>query len=342
MLSDRIVIIADDLTGALDASAPLAGIPGGVAVATRPEALTEALRTDAGVIAVSTRSREVAADRARQTVADVLQTLPTGIRIIKKVDSRLKGNLVAELSAFGDCTFHVLPSIPEFGRVVQNGDLTGFGVDRPIRVLDRLGDIAPRCLVPDTPDQTAMKNAVAATPGDVVLVGARGMTQALAGQLGLTPLASPRPLPGPTCILVGSTDPITLRQIAELRRAAPYLTYVSAPSGEVPALDPSGAEVTLIQMTKGPEREQDAAAKRFAETALPHLAAARSLVLTGGATAEGALDALGLCCLRIQGEPLPGLVQCGARGKTIVTKSGGFGSADALIQLTLHPQRTEA
>ena len=55
-----LAIIADDLTGALDTAAPFAASPRGVAVASRPGALAAALAADADVVAVSTRSREIA------------------------------------------------------------------------------------------------------------------------------------------------------------------------------------------------------------------------------------------------------------------------------------------
>ena len=93
-----LTIIGDDLTGALDASAPFAARGLRVAVALGPEHVAAALATDPDVIAVTTESREISPQAARDAVLRVARALPD-VRILKKVDSRLKGNIEAELSA---------------------------------------------------------------------------------------------------------------------------------------------------------------------------------------------------------------------------------------------------
>ena len=72
-----LVVIADDLTGALDATAPFRGSGLTVAVATGPDAFGEALARGASVTAVSTRSREVPAWVAAARMRDALA--PNGV-----------------------------------------------------------------------------------------------------------------------------------------------------------------------------------------------------------------------------------------------------------------------
>src|SRR5215217_1866341 len=92
-------IIADDLTGALDAAAPFAMRGISTAVALNVEGLPQAIATGARVVGVSTDSREVAPEAAREAVARALAALPADTALFKKVDSRLKGNIEAELDA---------------------------------------------------------------------------------------------------------------------------------------------------------------------------------------------------------------------------------------------------
>lgn len=74
-------------------------------------------------------------------------------------------------------------------------------------------------------------------------------------------------------------------------------------------------------------------AESFARTAAAYVAGAATLIVSGGATAESLLDAVGVTRLRLTGEALPGL-PCSRAGRlTIVTKSGGFGDPDALVRL---------
>jgi uncharacterized protein YgbK (DUF1537 family) len=328
-----LAIVADDLTGALDAAAPFATIEGGVVVATSPEALGRALATRPGVVAVSSRSREVPAAEARRRAEQVLRLLPAGVRVLTKIDSRLKGNIAAELEALGDFALVVLPAIPDFGRIVRDGALQGFGVERPIPVRPVLGRFAASAEVPDTVSQDDMVAAVHRAPGDAVLAGARGLAQALAGSMGLAPPPLHPILPAPTCVAVGSTDPITLAQVERLRATLPHATYLAAPAGRVPAPGPSGAAITLIQATPGGEAAAADVAREFARGLRPHLAAARSVLLTGGATAEAALDALGVTVLTVAGEAAPGMAACRTGGLVVVTKSGGFGDPDTLVRL---------
>ena len=327
MRAGALAIISDDLTGALDAAAPFSG-GARVVVATRPEAVGRAFASGASVVSVSTRSREIASEDAHDRVSRVLAELPAGVARFKKVDSRLQGHISAELSAF-DGPFLVMPAIPEFGRIVRRGMLSGFGIERPVDVAGVIGhaDIS----VPDAASQADMVGAVSQADEDAVLVGARGLAQALAQVWGYGPPKRPE-WSLPSCFAIGSTDPITLEQIGELRARCAGLTHVAAPNGLAPAPGRT-SPVTLVQATPGPAARPDDVARAFAKTAQPYLRAARTVVLSGGATAEAMLDALGVDVLTVEGEALPGMPLSRAGGQAIVTKSGGFGDAGALAFL---------
>ncbi len=330
-----LILIADDLTGAFDSAAPFAarGMP--TVVALHPAALTEALATGAQVVAVTTQSREIAADAAAARVAAVASALPAGVRVFKKVDSRLKGHVAAELAALSPASMLVAPAIPDFGRVVRDGAVTGFGVEVPIPVRDALGDLAARAIVPDTETAKAMEAALAAAPDDALLVGARGLAEALAQRLsGRSPAEAPRPKADRVLMVVGSRDPITLAQVAALRAGG--ADWRAAPNGRLADLRPV-ERLTLVQATPGVDRATGAdVAQALSAAVHPALTAgAGAVFLTGGATAEAVMQAMGLNTLRLVGEVLPGVpLGLAADGQMVIVKSGGFGGKDTLTRLS--------
>ena len=322
-----LVVIADDLTGALDATAPFRGSGLSVTVATAPDAFAEALARGASVTAVSTRSREVPGAEAAARVRAALALVDPGRPVLKKVDSRMKGPVAAELAALPDRPLLVAPAIPAFGRVVRQGRVEGFGVATPIEIAPLLGARAADALIPDTETEAAMDAALAAAPEGAILVGARGLCAAMARRAGIRPAPAPS-LRGRVAIAVGSTDPITLAQVARLRETARLL----APSGQWEGSVPAG-DAVLLQAVPGPETDGAAIARALAASFRPLAAGADSLILTGGATAEAVLDALEVTVLDLVGEVLPGLPLSLGAGWRIVTKSGGFGTAGTLADL---------
>ena len=331
----RLVVIADDLTGALDASAPFAMRGFATLVALSRAALTEALADGAEVIGVSTDSREIAPEAARAAVADVVAQLPPGIAIFKKVDSRLKGNIGAELDAIPHERSLVVPAIPTFGRVVQNGQLTGFGVAQPIDIAPRLGVHAGRASIPQVTSQQDIDAAIRSSTHDL-LVGARGLAEAVARRWSgkLQPPPSFERI-APVILAIGSTDPITLTQVCALRDALPELAFFGAPNGIAAAEARALAPFTLLQATPGLEQTASAIVARNLAASVQRLSPPQGslMVLSGGATAQVILAALGISHLTLLGAALPGLPIARAGGFTIITKSGGFGERDTLVRL---------
>lgn len=330
----RLAIIADDLTGALDAAAPFAARGMTTRVALGLDGLDAALATGVDVVGVSTDSREIAPDAARQAMAACLAKLPAGLPIFKKVDSRLKGNIAAELDAIPFRRALAVPAIPAFGRWVRDGLLGGFGVAAPIDVAERLGNRS-HIIVPDAVTQADIEHALASIEHNLP-IGARGLAEALASQIAPDAKVNQQtPLTGPVVCIIGSTDPITLEQITRLRDARPELAYLEAPDGRVDNFTGQLAPLTVLQATRGTGTASNTAVAEKLGEALIGLrpTPGTTLVISGGATAQLVLRALGIEVLELLGEALPGLPLARSGGFTIITKSGGFGGPDALVEL---------
>jgi uncharacterized protein YgbK (DUF1537 family) len=131
---DRIAIIADDLTGALDTASPFACAGLSVWAALQIDALDGALAAKPDVIAVSTNSRELNAAAAARLARDAAQRISAWRPnlILKKIDSRLKGNIAVETAAvaevFGFSRIVAAPAVPEQSRLVRAGKVEGMGI----------------------------------------------------------------------------------------------------------------------------------------------------------------------------------------------------------------------
>ncbi len=330
----ELVIIADDLTGALDAAAPFAMRGMSTAVALSPTGLPDALASGARIVGVSTDSREVRPEQATASTRAAVTALPAGTRLFKKIDSRLKGNIAAELDAIPYGHGLVVPAIPAFGRWMRDGRLGGFGVGQPIDIRACLGHHAAAATVPDIVSQAEISAALA-TAHDLP-IGARGLAEAIAHSLAPDAAAADIALRNARAyVVIGSTDPITMAQLKQLRAAVPDLAYVSAPNG-VPSADlPRPSRLTVIQAIPGMvPADGRAVAAALAATLVRFAPPPGSLlVLSGGTTAQVILEQLGVRVLDVLGEALPGLPLAVANGLTFITKSGGFGDEEILNRL---------
>ncbi|MGH6762627.1 MAG: four-carbon acid sugar kinase family protein [Phyllobacterium sp.] len=332
-----LAIIADDLTGALDTAAPFAGRGLFTEVALTVEAIPEAMSRKPKVLSINTGSREMDADAARKATAAALSFLPPDTLLFKKIDSRLKGHIAAELDITPFHSALVAPAIPDFGRIVKAGHVEGFGVAAPISIVEVLGTHASLATIPDTGSQDEMRDWLEASQksGVDLLVGARGLAEALAQQMSHRASALAADIPdGPGLFIIGSSDPITLAQIDKLR-ASFQLCYLPAPNGHVVEPSSNDRTITLVQATPGDEPcAPPEVSRRLADSIYPALTeAAATLVLSGGATAEAVLRRMGISRFRLLGECLPGLGLAHANGHCIIAKSGGFGQPGTLREI---------
>ncbi|MBR3371969.1 MAG: four-carbon acid sugar kinase family protein [Rhodobacteraceae bacterium] len=330
----RIAIIADDLTGALDSAAGFAMRGLKTRVVTDTDDFTDALQDTAlQVVAVSTGTRDGSLAAALATLRTITPALTRfeGV-IFKKIDSRLKGHIAAELAELAQTRpLPVLacPAIPRLGRLVRNGAVTGAGVDSPISVAERLGT-GPAII--DARTDADIDAALPDRLDSCVYVGAAGLAEALARRLAPdAPAPVRRTLPAPLVLAIGSRDPVTLAQVAQLA-----LPVIAAPDGTVP--DFKIAPVTLVQLTaQTADLDPRLAAAGFSSGIARAIGtrAPRSLFMCGGETAQAILSRLGIRRLDLLGEVLPGvpLSRCADTGLTVITKSGGFGTDSLLADM---------
>jgi uncharacterized protein YgbK (DUF1537 family) len=120
---NRLVIIADDLTGAMDASGFLAG--GGLRVIVYPG------RTFELAAGVNTDSRSDPAPVAVKKLLKVSRRLASEV-VFKKIDSTLRGNVALEITTLLETGAYekiiITPAFPAVGRTVVNGILLVKGV----------------------------------------------------------------------------------------------------------------------------------------------------------------------------------------------------------------------
>ena len=122
----KLLIIADDFTGALDTSIQFAKRGAVAEVHTEKDVEYEKLSPDVNVVVIDSETRHVSADEAYKVVYRIVdialkQNIPF---IYKKTDSVLRGNVGAELTALCERSggrVHFVPAYPDMGRTTNNG-----------------------------------------------------------------------------------------------------------------------------------------------------------------------------------------------------------------------------
>lgn len=350
----RVAIIADDLTGALDTSVPFVAQGLKVVVAASLDGLTDAVAEAPEVLALNTASRQMRPAEAREAgsrAAEAIKALSPEI-VFKKIDSRLKGNIVPETqalaAAFAPFRIVVAPAVPDQGRFTSKGMAVGTGIERPLSIADAFAGLGRPFDIADAASEDDLDALVGAVAPDVLLIGARGLGAALArrlanGSAGPSPRFEPRQR---TLFAFGSRDPITTAQIELLHHRDPAVPVVDAPQGRLsisPLLD-----LPVVLRCTGPLSEPERVAADFAQVIVTALHRIRpdALVMGGGDTAMAVLARLERQIIVPLGEAQSGVpwfllkVAPGIEVPCLV-KSGGFGNVNALTPLV--PQmRSEA
>ncbi len=333
------MILADDLTGACDAAGTL------TRYASVRVALTERI-PEGLVVAVDLDTRALDAGQARRRVARAVRLVPPRALLYKKVDSQLRGNLVAELNGVLDArsgTLLLVPALPEEGRTTVDGVhrvggrrialrrlVAGF--DAPVQFCDR-----PRLppapaegrlvVVGDARRREDLRRwaALLQSAPRTVAAGSAGLAAELPHVLGWRALrqrARWRPARR-TLVAVGSDHPRAREQLRSLAQRRQRAIRAAGAEGALRADLRQG--LALVTGTRlGPVvRRLDAAG-------------IDALVLCGGATARGVLTGCGATSLRLRAEVLPRMpigTICGGAfdGRLVVTKAGAFGPPEALL-----------
>ncbi len=248
---DRIVIVADDLTGAVDSAAYLA-TAGSVAMPFGSDGPWPV----ATVLTLDTESREIpAADAARVVGAVVARAAATGAQVVKKIDSILRGNVAVEIDAArralaaagpagAELPLVVLaPAFPGVGRTTVGGVVlvhgepltTGAGGGDLGVVLGAAGLTSTILAAPPDPatvtaaierattdalvvdaetdaDLDVVVRGAVAAGRPTLLVGSGGLARPFAGLLDRSGRRDLPALAGPVLVVVGSHSPVALAQ----------------------------------------------------------------------------------------------------------------------------------
>jgi len=328
-------ILADDLTSAADGAGPfvMRGLRASIGRGQLP-------RENVQIVAVDSGARSVSASEAGARAAALTAQLASRDILYKTVDSTLRGHVSIELDAsFKACgrrTLVFAPAFPAAGRTTVDGIQLVDGVPVAETMYGRdpvhparhsaLADLIPssidRVVLLDATTQDELDAKVAAQPNPeaTLWVGSPGLAQALARRLVpvaiLPPAAALATATGEILVVVGTANPRSHRQAAELDRIA-GVAVLRSPSGRCD--DPG--EIL--------RRMADDAAFRLRDGAVA------ALIATGGDTMEAILERLDVREFEVMHELEPGFPLGRATdraGRTLLVamKAGGFGDDGTL------------
>ena len=346
------LLIADDLTGACDAA---------VQFTARGCRAAVALELGAGapnpdVLAVSTESRGLSVEEARQAIGDMaLRLADRKARFLfKKIDSTLRGNAGAEIaatvSAFGCDAAVITPAFPAMGRIVADGwlrvdALVNGPVDCPAEFeavemgayfqAQGLASHRHACAggvavaigggisyvsvdaVCDA-DLDAVVEAMMESKGRILWAGSAGLAAALARSIsaGREKIARPANRFGPVLFCIGSTHPATVAQQRRLLAERPLCALSAESAAPGEIADALGCGRNVMLEVPRGRIPE----QRIAELLRGAREVAGALALSGGDTASHVCRAL-----RAQGIELHDEVEAGIPWGTLV--GGGFDGA---------------
>ena len=345
MTGDRLMVTADDGTGATEAAAACADAGLTVHVVPFGVVADAHLSTDTCVV-VDLRSRHVIPEEARRRIA----ATTTLAHRVHKIDSTLRGNWAVELAALVELGRRVvlIPSHPLAGRVCTGGVVYVNGVAvtdsdlgndprLPVRS-SRPGESLPGTELagPDALEAWLSRSdagvaivdaltladidqlvAMALGATDVVVSGPASVVGAVASicSPGDAGAALPHPLlPKPIVVVCASLHPVSRAQIAKV----------------------AAAGIDVVTSSTVRDSDPEAIAGEVAERARRLVAAldARSVILIGGDTAEAFIEDN---VVRVFGSIDVGvsLGDAEVRGRRlrVASKPGGFGTPNTLVDL---------
>jgi uncharacterized protein YgbK (DUF1537 family) len=349
-----LALIADDLTGAGDASVQFAKRGWRTLLALDSATLDAGPvdSRDSFALAVTTDCRALSNDAAEKLTCDALIALMNAgaDRVFLKIDSTMRGSVPGQVAGaltawrtrHPDARAVVCPAYPAMGRTVQsnllrvNGDPvehTAFGRDpvSPVATSDMavLLPGSPHITIADASTDADLA-AIAASISDAgppaIAVGSGGLAGALAAAwcdrapasaLTANDIIPKRDTPR-ILLQVSSLNPVSHAQVARLKAAFPDVVVLLPPSDR---RDPVGVAQNLgREFSVQIEREEW-----------------DILGLIGGDGARETLAQLSASGIRIvdsliEGIPLGVVVGGAADGTPVFTKAGGFGSEDALVR----------
>ncbi len=367
----RLLIIADDLTGANDTGVQFAQQGISTLVSIHHEIPLTNFTEYCEVLVMNTESRHVTPDVAYARVLKIAQQgVALGIpHFYKKTDSTLRGNIGSELeallSATNENTLFFAPAYPKLKRTVNAGTLfvkgvalhlTSFASD-PLNPLNdafipkilahqtsvqielfnglNLKTSKPTIFVIDTDsDEDLQRDARQITRNSKLLAGSAGWAACLPEALQFNTKAVPQiPLSTPMLIVNGSLHENSLRQID-------YAAQQGIPVVNINSLQvhQQYAVADRIILTTNKSAHDTHAAEKMANQVRQVLARSevKTLVVFGGDTLAAIAQTLHWNAFRPRFEIFDGIPVveiCEDENLLLVTKAGGFGEEDLLMKL---------
>ena len=338
-----ITVLADDLSGA----AEVAGVFLGRATPLSLRLNTFGSLAAPGVVIADLNTRAMTQRDAARTVRTARAQVPADTLVVKKIDSLLRGHIVAEVAVLAERGPVVIAAaLPALGRTVHDGVL--YVGETPLRaVADVFADLAAMgqitiCDAATDEDLDAVVSASSRMP-DVQLVGTSALAAAVARTLPAGRLPEAEPWPAKTVLtVVGTAAAVAAGQVEALVAdgvrgvtvdARALLRDKADPEAVQRALDRGSVVVTIGGVVESAESQAvSAALGQFIATAQAQHRP--DLVLTGGETARAVVDAIGLESLRPIHEIHHGAVASVAPdGRRVVTRPGSFGDTDSLVTI---------
>ncbi|HWH46181.1 MAG TPA: four-carbon acid sugar kinase family protein [Burkholderiales bacterium] len=304
----RVLIVADDLTGAMDSAGPFAETGVETWVVAAPMDCDAAMIAHARVVSINTDSRHLSAAQAATRVRDIVRRLDHQAFdvVVKKIDSTLRGNVVAEtlalLETCGRRGAVVAAAFPAQGRTVKNGTVyvngvplaeTAFARDAlsppPLAPLQQVfaharpdldvavgparefGGSNIRIWIADgatDADLQATVHGVLHRLGELLVVGSAGITKPLARFLvaAQAPQVFPGILTGTIVFAVGSRAVQSAEQIESLMQE-PGTAMLRAPNGRLSGDEIPAAQNLVLKATTGNAGEEGDASQVAADMA---------------------------------------------------------------------------
>lgn len=333
-MSTTLFVTADDRTGAFECGGIIAGE--GFAVPTGPHAKSDVC------CVVDIDTRQIEANDAAARIREAHRTEAT--YRAHKMDAGLRGNWAQEVFALAEQGHNIaiVPSFPDAGRRCKDGVVyiydqpvldSPFGQDpltapisnRPIEVLEHFSCLHDNIVIWDAND-TPELNAAAQQCfiENRMMVGPAGAVGAFADQvLPERPRASVH-IEAPVLIICGSLNANSRNQLDVLgeqilRPGDPIdlATRIQVVASEIP-----DGEITLAQ--------SQGKALQMAAIARDHFSAVETLIIIGGDTSAAVVQDE---TLEVLGTVAAGIPISRFKEKLLITKGGGIGTAQALLDL---------
>ena len=243
----RLLIIADDFTGALDTGVQFANYDVKFKILANPSCDFSIISSDISIAVINANTRHLSAAESYRVIFDIVKDARNAgfSNFYKKVDSGLRGHIGAELSAVIDAlniqSLHFAPAYPKMNRITENGCqyINGKPLTQSIFAKDLFNPAFSDSVIEITKKQTDKKVILNSSEGDgihiydavcdadlervareigecglIATAGCAGFASQIAKNLGFKEAVSRKPrIPFPLLVVCGSINPVSLKQI---------------------------------------------------------------------------------------------------------------------------------